>query len=194
MGSAATVLLQGVWTMSENRAKSLRQSLAARGLCQNAASHGKATHGILCRRCRELRRDTRSGVAGAKFRIEYTPIDEALTRAPVRLLRAMRHFGWASCTELLEALGIPEMNQRSASGFRLPDRERNTLAQALGRLVKSGLAEKTDGRALGARRMGIYVDVDNCSLYRITAAGRAEYQRQVTTDMEHEWAPMRRAA
>lgn len=37
-------------------AKARRDALAAQGLCLNGASHGPATHGVLCAACREVHR------------------------------------------------------------------------------------------------------------------------------------------
>ena len=96
--------------------------------------------------------------------IQYTPIDSILALPTVRVLRAMRFHGWISGGELLDSLTVA------------PGSERWNYNAVMYRLHRDGMLERR-------RSAGITASNDRHE-YRITAAGRADLQRRLTTDME----------
>lgn len=75
-------------------------------------------------------------VASVAAFARYYPLDELLEMPRVRVLRAMRHFDWASAEDLRVALDIPADR-----------RAWNTLAKQLQRLTVEGALERTGPHA-----------------------------------------------
>lgn len=68
------------------------------------------------------------------FKTRYTPIDEWLSKPRNRILRALRRQDWVSANELGDLLGLPPFGVDC-------NRARDSIAQALYRMVDDGIAE-----------------------------------------------------
>jgi len=120
----------------------------------------------LCARCRaeqnEERRNRRAG-----DRILYTPLDEILELPAVRILRALRWFGWVEADELLLVAGAPEHWE-----------DRQAFHQALSRITRAGHADRWTLALVEGKR------IVRTQRYQITESGRRELARRLTVDME----------
>lgn len=163
---------------SARRARRMRD-LVAKRLCTCCGKAAPTDDRAWCDGC--LQRNKVYAVLGAgitrlparrapsRTEPRYVPLDEIERNNRVRLLRALWWLGWVDTRELFDAAGV-DSDPRSV--------DRNGAQVALGRLVKYGLVEKREGRAVKAL-VGL---TSSWADYRITAAGRAEvanYRRGV---------------
>ena len=81
----------------------------------------------------------------------------------LRVLRALRFFDWADCTELMSACGAPDHRGH----------ERGNLTAAISRLLRDGHIEKRRVRSSAGRHAMYVVQL------RITDTGRAELASRV---------------
>lgn len=118
----------------------------------------------------------------------YAPLDEILERPPVRLLRALQHWGWVDSFEWYELSGLPEW---TITNDIERQRHMEVLHQAAHRLVADRLVERRTLRTEGATPRG-------GNAYRITPKGRAWLAEQLKPDTsvcsDAEAAPEERAA
>lgn len=154
-----------VTNQQQNRARRTNGPIAAGAFCAICVDGVIDLRGVqleeggpvytVCQRCDERG----APPAGVGTRRTYVPLDETLGSMRVRVLRALRHFGWTSTDELVSAIGIEAQAERASY--------RRALADA----VRRGLIE-CDQRERSAWR------------YRITPAGRASYAAALQSNAE----------
>lgn len=103
----------------------------------------------------------------------YEPIEDILARPKVRILRALRWFGWVSGEDLWLALDVPEWNTTDADA---DNSERNRMQTMLGYLTRTGRVETCQR-----------------GVYRLTDLGRADLARTLRK-YEESIGAQRRAA
>lgn len=114
---------------------------------------------------RELQRDR------AELK-QYKPLDEALAKPRVRILRQLELFGdWVAANDVLFALSVADGDYRDRTANDWGTRERNNYTQHLSRLARSPLVERREAPSLLSRTVTLVYD------YRITEAGRSELAR-----------------
>lgn len=92
----------------------------------------------------------------------YVPVDAQLDVMRIRILRAIRHFDWVQPVDLGDAIGIP--------GSHEDHLVRNNFDVTIGRLFRGGFLERMPQRG-------------GFSLYRITPAGRALLERELSRSL-----------
>lgn len=98
---------------------------------------------------------------GMGYRRCYQPIDEALDALAVRILRRIRHFSWVDPVTLADAVGIPSKDA--------DPKARNRFDVEMSRLTRQGRLER--------------VGEPMSFVYRITSAGRDEYEYRIGRSM-----------
>lgn len=105
----------------------------------------------------------------------YEPIEDILARPKVRILRALRWFGWVTAADLFTALDLSDWVRNG------DNRERLNYTSTLRGLVNAGRVER-DGHGRGVEHA-----------YRLTDLGRADLARMLRK-YEESIGAQRRAA
>lgn len=108
-------------------------------------------------------------------RQRYVPIDELLEQPLIRLLRALRHFGWVDIADLLDAMDVAPNERTGVAG-----RERNGVSVALRRCVRDGLIERRRSRRHTQTRT---TSGRNVYDVRLTSAGRTFLSQRLDTPL-----------
>lgn len=104
----------------------------------------------------------------------YMPIDELLEQPLVKMLRALRHFGWIDILDLLDVLNVAPNDRVGVQSI-----ERNNLSQAMVRAARTGLIERRPTRRHTQVRTSSGRNVYDV---RITPRGRDWLARRLTPD------------
>ena len=109
---------------------------------------------------------------------DYSPIDEVLDQAPVRILRALRFCGWIDIYDFRDmVLNCTNEDRRS----------KDAIATALRRLAKSGMIEKRPGHGICWTSRS----ESHCYDLRITRVGVAYLEKKLRADTVEVYAPAR---
>jgi len=160
--------------MDVHRANEARRREARRDRCRNAIMRCKNGHELtpqstliriengyqrrICRTCKMGRL--------------YTPIDEILGMASIRVLRSLRWFDWVEMRDAFDAVEAPDHDCA----------ERNAIAAAISRLIKRGCVEQRKTKlGSGVKRFwrGVMREI------RITKQGRAVLEEALSTYERH---------
>lgn len=147
--------------------------------CLRCATHridkDRKRHELRCNRCKKHPKEPgvqwcTDCVMDPKWiesRIQYTPLDEVLSSAAVRIARILRHCEWLSQTEIGEAVGVDGTH------------EKNAFSVALARMVKLGQVDRTK------QIDRIFTGLANGYWYRLNQSGRDWLESRLrSVDME----------